>query len=113
GTVHASLADYARFLRVFLNDGGGWLGADSVARLTRPAEGEGRSYALGWGVTPVLPWTGGAPALAHDGSNTLWLARAVVIPARRRAITCVANAGVPAEPAIDALTGAMIQSLPG
>ena len=109
GTVHATMEDYARFLRVFLTDGGGWLTHESIAHLTRPFTGAGQAYAAGWGVVAGPDWTGGQPALTHDGSNTLWLARTVVAPARGTALICVANAADPAETAIDGLTRALIE----
>ncbi|MBN8553202.1 MAG: beta-lactamase family protein [Caulobacterales bacterium] len=112
GTVHATMADYARFLRVFLTQGSGWLSADSLRHLTQPLTGEGQAYALGWGVVSGPGWTGGGPALAHDGSNTLWLARGVVAPSRSVGLICVANASDPAQPAIDGLTQALIERFP-
>ena len=112
GTVHATLEDYARFIRVFLTDGGGWLSPESVARLTGPVADETGSYALGWGVRPAQPWSGGGPALVHDGSNTMWLARAAVAPARRAAAICVSNAAQPAQAAFNALTQALIGRFP-
>lgn len=112
GTVHATLEDYARFLRLFLTDGAGWLRANSMIRLTTPLDGPGQPYALGWGVLTGQPWSGDAPAIVHDGSNTFWLARAVVAPARGAAAICVANAAEPARPAIDGLTRALIERFP-
>lgn len=112
GTVHATMDDYARFLRVFLTDGGGWLTPDSLSRLTRPLAGDGRPYAAGWGVIPARSMTGGQPALAHDGSNTLWLARTLVAPGRNAALICVANAADPAQSAVDGLTRTLIERFP-
>ncbi len=109
GTVHATLQDYARFLRVFLNGGDGWLSADSLAILTAPGAQGSPAYACGWGVITGPAWTGGTPALTHDGSNTLWLARAVVVPAKSTALICVANAADPAESAIQGLTRSLIE----
>lgn len=112
GTVHMTLEDYARFVRLFLTDGGGFLTPDSVARLTRPAADDSGSYALGWGVRPAQPWTGGASSLSHDGSNTMWYARAAVAPARRAAAICVANVGPAGRDGVDALTRALIERFP-
>jgi len=109
GTAHASMQDYARFLRVFLNGGDGWLSTDSLAVLTAPGPQGSPAYACGWGVITGPAWTGGAPALTHDGSNTLWLARAVVVPAKSTALICVANAADPAESAIQGLTRSLIE----
>lgn len=89
GTVHAPLADYARFLAVFAGQGD-WLTLSSVARLTTPS-GPGSSYALGWGLTPQ-PWAAG-PVLVHEGSNTRWHAIALVDRDGGRAMASVSNGG--------------------
>lgn len=112
GTVHATLEDYARFLRLFLTEGGGWLSGEAMQTLATPVAGPGQPYALGWGVMTGQPWSGVRSALTHDGSNTLWLARAVVAPSRGAAAICVANAAEPARPAIDGLTRALIARFP-
>ncbi|MFN0100230.1 MAG: serine hydrolase domain-containing protein [Gemmatimonadaceae bacterium] len=90
GTVHATLGDYAKFLRLFLTDGGDVLAADSLARLTAPFQGGDQSYGLGWIAFTSRPWAKGR-ALAHEGSNTLWHAFTAVGPARRRAVVAVCN----------------------
>ncbi len=90
GTVHATLGDYAKFLRLFLTDGGDVLSADSLARLTAPFQGGDQSYGLGWMTFTSRPWAKGR-ALAHEGSNTMWHAFTAVGPARRRAVVAVCN----------------------
>lgn len=92
GTVHMSLADYGRWLRLFLTEGDGWLKPDTVAALAAPGSDEGLPYALGWIAPPQVGWAGG-PVLTHDGSNTLWYLTAVVAPARGRAYFAVSNQG--------------------
>ena len=92
GTVHMSLADYGRWLRLFLTDGDGWLKPETIRRLTIPGPGEGLPYALGWIAPPQVPWAGG-PVLTHDGSNTLWYATAIVAPARGLAFISLSNEG--------------------
>lgn len=89
GTVHASLTDYAKFVRLFLTDGGGYLKPETIAHLTTPPPGA--DYALGWGVAADKPWAKG-PRLGHEGSNTMWHAVAIVAPARGVAIIAVSNA---------------------
>lgn len=89
GTVHMALADHARFARLFLKDNA-ILGADSIKRLTTPAQGE--TYALGWGVVPGTPWSNG-PLLAHEGSNTMWHEVVMIAPGRGAAIIAASNAG--------------------
>ena len=93
GMAHMTLADYARFLGVYLNDGAGWLTPDSVRILTTPAAGPGRGYACGWGVLEQA-WAGAngpGPMLAHEGTNTMWHAFAAVAPQRGLAVVTVAN----------------------
>lgn len=92
GTMHMNLEDYAKFLRVFFAGySGGFLSADSIARLTTPADGGDQSYALGWLTYKSRPWAKG-PALAHEGSNTMWHAFTAVGPAAQRAVVTVCNA---------------------
>lgn len=94
GTVSLSIADYAKFLRVFLTEGGDWLSPATVARLTAPAEGPPPAYACGWGVLQ-RPWggAGGQPVatLGHDGSNTMWHCSVMAAPARGVAVAAFAN----------------------
>jgi len=92
GTAHMTLTDYAKFIRLFLTDGGGFLKPETVVHLTTPALGAG--YALGWGVTDGQPWTRG-PQLAHEGSNTMWHMLAVLAPKRGVAFITAANAMMP------------------
>ncbi len=92
GQVHVSLGDYARFIDVFLREGGGYLQPESLMRLARPRDALMEGDALGWRVTPVKAWARG-PVLAHEGSNTLWRALAEIAPARSLAILVVTNAG--------------------
>lgn len=87
GMAHMTLADYARFIDVFLNDGAGWLSPDSIRILTTPAPGEGPGYACGWGVRD-MSW---GTTLAHEGTNTMWHAFAGVAPQRGLAVVTVAN----------------------
>jgi CubicO group peptidase (beta-lactamase class C family) len=93
GTVHVSLTDYAKFARLFLTDGGGFLTPASIAKLTTPLTSMGsanRSYALGWVVSANQPWTKG-PIFWHEGSNTLWHAAIIVAPASGFAVLAVSN----------------------
>lgn len=90
GTVHASLTDYVKFIRLFLTDGGKLLKPETIAHLTAPPTEGDRSYALGWITFADRPWAKG-PALAHEGSNTLWHAFAAVGPKRGLAVLTTAN----------------------
>ena len=90
--AHMTLTDYARFIRLFLTDGGGLLTPETVAHLTTAQPGAG--YALGWGVTAGQAWARG-PQLAHEGSNTMWHMLALVAPKRGVAVIGAANAMMP------------------
>ena len=91
GGVHLSLADYARFVRVFLADGGGYLKPETLTRLGRPWGGQDGDYGLGWQVTGGEGWAQG-PLLTSEGSNTLWHAQVQLAPARGIAVITCANA---------------------
>jgi D-alanyl-D-alanine carboxypeptidase len=91
GRVHLSAGDYARFLRLFLTDGGGVLKPQTLARLTTPLPGPGQGYAMGWGVLQP-PW-GQGPVFVHEGSNTLWHTVTLVAPGRNLAMVGFCNAG--------------------
>lgn len=88
GGVHMSLPDYARFLRLFLTEGGGLVSPATLARLTTPPPGG--DYALGWSVRPDVDWAKGR-VLEHEGSNVLWHAVALVAPGRGLAFATVGN----------------------
>ena len=89
GRIHLSLADYGHFLRVFLNDGAGWLKPETVQRLIAPPTSDS-AYAHGWMSYRQRDWALG-PVFAHEGSNTMWHAVTLLAPARRLAIVAVSN----------------------
>lgn len=107
GTVHMTAADYARFLKVFLTQGGGWLRPETVQRLITAHEG--RTYAYGWIVLPPQPWARG-PVIAHEGSNTLWHAIALADPAGGRAVLALSNDGGRGGPACQALAMGLLRA---
>lgn len=94
GAAHMSLTDHARFARLFLTDGAGFLTRASISALTTPASGEAHDYAFGWGVIAERPWAQG-PVLLHEGSNTLWHSVVIVGPQRGLAVLTAANAAGP------------------
>lgn len=106
GRVHMTIADYGRFLQAMMGAGpkdevgDGWLSADSLARLTTPAPGDG--YALGWIVMP-----GGM--IGHEGSNTLWHVIAVAKPAEGRAVIVASNGGMAGRAATAPLARRLIE----
>ncbi|GAA6205726.1 serine hydrolase [Thalassotalea sp. SU-HH00458] len=87
GTVHASLTDMARYLSAHLTGARGesvhgFLSAEMFAVLHQDTSGTG--YSLGWGINDGV--------LIHSGSNTMWLAKAVIRPQNNTAIFVVTNA---------------------
>jgi len=107
GRLHMTVADYARFLRLYLTEGGGLLRPDAMARLLTPPAGAPPAYAHGWGLRDE-PWARG-PVLSHDGSNTLWHVTARVAPNRGLAVFSVANERSKGQPANHALAGSLIE----
>ena len=88
GTFHISVADWARFLRVFLADGAPILSTSSIDRLLRSPAGRGHPMAMGW-----APGTRLGATHAMQGSNTMWVATAVMDRTRRRTAMTVTNDG--------------------
>ncbi len=90
GRIHISITDWAKILRVFLNDGEPLVSRSTIDHvLTDPGAGEkGRSMSMGW-------TDGGALGATHamQGSNTLWASTALLDRKRGRAGMAVANDG--------------------
>ena len=86
GRVHASFADWAKFIAMQL-PGGKNLGLDRKAldKLITPKG----NYAGGWRVTK-RPW-GKGTVLNHSGSNTMWYALVWVAPQLDRAFLVATN----------------------
>ena len=91
GGVRATLDDYARFVRMFLNDGGKVLKPETLARLARPWSGGNGQYGMGWQVWTDRPWAEG-PVLAHEGGDGFWRASVAVAPARELGFIAFSNA---------------------
>lgn len=89
GRLHLTLEDWARFHRVFLTEGDGFLSPGSVERLLTPAPGRGQRQAMGW--APVRGAAGAS--FGQQGSNTYWVATAVIDAARERTAMVVCNEG--------------------
>jgi CubicO group peptidase (beta-lactamase class C family) len=89
GRLHLSLEDWARFHRVFLTGGGDLLRPESVERLLTPAPGRGQRHAMGW-----APVRGRVDAsFGQQGSNTYWVATALIDAAFERTALVVCNEG--------------------
>ncbi len=86
GTVHITLDEWAKFLAVFIDPAQDFLSADSLQRATTPSEG--REYALGWAAATHERY---GRVLQHSGSNTAWLAQALVLRDHNAAIMIVCN----------------------
>jgi len=88
GTAHMAMADYAKWLRLFLTEGGGVLKPDTVTKLATAVPGNGEpAYALGWGVVE----RDGDTLLIHSGSNTLWFCTAAISMKRKMAFATFSN----------------------
>ena len=109
GTVHCSMADWAKFIELHLRGGRGEktviLKPESFRQLQTPAGGE--TYAKGW-VILDRDWAKGK-ALYHNGSNTSWMAVAWLAPSQNVAFLAVTNDGSgPAQKGCDEAIVAMI-----
>ncbi len=93
GTVHMSLQDYARFVRMILKEGDGFLSRETVQTLTTPFGSESPDYALGWVVVRDRPWAKGI-MLGHEGTNTLNHAYCAIAPAIGKAVIAFSNDGM-------------------
>jgi CubicO group peptidase (beta-lactamase class C family) len=91
GRIHITLADWARFIRVFLADGGGLLTHASISKLTTPPGGRGPQQGMGWAVPPGR--LARDVALGQQGSNTAWVATALISSVWDRAALVVCNDG--------------------
>lgn len=111
GTIHATMADWSRFLSAHLDAARGEPGAFDAARLQAlqrpPAGGD---YASGWMVLR-RGWAPG-PILTHNGTNTLWFAVVWMSPARDWLMAAITNEGGPnAAQACDAVIGILMDEL--
>jgi CubicO group peptidase (beta-lactamase class C family) len=109
GVVHASVADWARFVACHLRAGEGGpalLTPETFAVMhSRPIEGD---YAFGWGFYERA-W-GGGTVLTHAGSNTMNYAVVWMAPNRRFAVLAATNQAGDAGPqACDEASSALIE----
>lgn len=112
GTVHAPLADWARFVQLHLLGARGdrdlLLKPETFAFLHTAQPGTQGTYGGGW-MTLTRPWTKGR-VLAHNGSNTLWMAWVWIAPDDDFAVLVVTNqGGEAAQTGTDAAAWALIQ----
>jgi CubicO group peptidase (beta-lactamase class C family) len=92
GTVHCGLADWAKFGALHLGAHPELVEAASLARMHTPVFAED-SYAHGWllGTDPLV-----GDYVAHDGSNTLWLAVIMLLPDEDQLLLTAANSATQA-----------------
>jgi CubicO group peptidase (beta-lactamase class C family) len=109
GTVHCTLADWAKFIADHLRGGRGekaLLKPETYKRLDTPPFGG--EYALGW-LAVEREW-GGGTVLTHAGSNTMNYAVVWLAPKLGFAVLVTTNQGGPAAgKACDEAAGALIR----
>lgn len=110
GTIHMSLADWAKFIQEFMRGGRGQsrLLPPDVARTLHRVEA-GATYGKGWMVANRA-WAGGR-AYLHAGSNTMNYALVWVAPALDRAYLVVTNSeGERVKDVADEVVQSLVQS---
>lgn len=119
GTVHASLADWAKYARLHLAGARGdvqvgelTLTRATFARLHTGLSGPGQPYGYGW-VVRETAWAGGdGKALWHNGSNTMWYCELWLGLERGVALLVATNqAGNGANRAVDGAVKLLIEEL--
>ena len=89
GTMHMSMADWAKFVRIFLLGGSDLLSPDTVDRLLPMPDRYYLTMAMGWMRAAHLRGV----SYAMQGSNTMWSATAIIDDDRRRAALVACNDG--------------------
>ena len=88
GRLHLNLADWAKFQRIFLNNGHPLLQPATIERLLALPQ-DSRGMAMGWASAAQLP----GASHGMQGSNTMWAATALIDTDRQRTVMVVANDG--------------------
>ena len=108
GTVHVTLGDYARFMLAHLRAPGvNLLPAPVIDFLQAPYQGIW--YAMGWLNFTDPRWVGFG--LVHDGSNTIWRARVLLIPSLNAGFLLVTNINVDPPVAFDEIQSVLVTRL--
>ena len=89
GTMHITVADWAKFVRVFLLGGSDLLSEVTVDHVLSTPYGGKYGMAMGWRGIGSLPGVG----YAMQGSNTMWSATALIDNERQRAVLVACNDG--------------------
>ena len=113
GTVHVSIADWAKFIQLWFPDVvPSILDRKTLTTLITPGA---EDYAAGWYVAS-RSWAADR-ALNHLGSNTYWVTILWVAPNRERAYLAVANSAEPdldqTEDMLDSIIWSLIDHVPG
>jgi len=90
--VHLSLEDYAKFVRIFLTNGGDYLQPRSLPHIASPIVDDPTGPAPGWLVSTERSWAQG-PVLTQRSYNGYWSSTAMIGPAKGLAVIAVCNAG--------------------
>ncbi len=95
GTVHMSIADWAKFASLHLKahpQRAAVLTDEAIDAIHQPFPGsKNPAYGFGW-ITTRRGW-GGGDVLTHTGSNTTWHATIWIAPQRNFALLAVTNTG--------------------
>jgi CubicO group peptidase (beta-lactamase class C family) len=92
GTVHCSVADWAKFVTLHLRgEERGGLGLPASAFRRLHAAPPGSDHAMGW-IVAERSW-GGGRVLTHAGSNTVWYAVVWMAPKKGFAVLAACNQG--------------------
>lgn len=114
GTVHVSITDWAKFIRLWFPDVVPSI-LDRTALTTVITPRVGEDYAGGWGVV-YRSWAAGN-ALGHSGSNTYWYSSLWIAPNRGRAYLVVANSAEydldQTHALLDSIIWSLINHVPG
>ena len=117
GAVHASLADWAKYLSMHLRGAKGDVKVGAITlkqatftKLHAPYEAPGDRYAMGW-VVEKRDWAAGdKTVLWHNGSNTMWYCAAWLGPGNGVAALVTTNVATPAaKGAVDRAAGLVLQ----
>lgn len=88
GRLHITLADWAKFHHLFLDEGHGLLEAASIEHLLAVPPGKAGGMAMGW-----APANLDGVSVGMQGSNTLWAATALIDARSERAAMVTINDG--------------------
>ena len=117
GTVHASLADWAKYVQLHLRGaradvkvGEITLARETFARLHAPYPGKDPKYGYGWVFEKPAWVTGGGSGFWHNGSNTMWYCVTWLEPEKGMAVLVAANQAAPkAEGAVAEVAALLLQ----